>query len=51
MRFEIRSVGTLEPDAGRVFGYVAQGDGYIQSLNVTSPGEGGVVWSRSLDDL
>jgi hypothetical protein len=40
MRFEIRSVGTLEPDAGRVFEYVAHGDGYIQSLNVTSPGEG-----------
>ena len=39
MRFEIRSVGTLEPDAGRVFDYVAHGDGYIQSLNVTSPGE------------
>src|SRR5258707_11103281 len=43
MRFEIRSVGTLEllePDAGRVFEYVAHGDGYIQSLNVTPPGEG-----------
>jgi membrane fusion protein, copper/silver efflux system len=39
MRFEIRSVGTLEPDAGRVFEFVAHGDGSIQSLNVTSPGE------------
>jgi hypothetical protein len=39
MRFEIRSVGTLEPDAGRVFEYVTHGDCYIQSLNVSSPGE------------
>jgi RND family efflux transporter MFP subunit len=39
MRFEIRSVGTLEVDQAQVFECVSGVDGYIQNLQVTSPGE------------
>jgi Cu(I)/Ag(I) efflux system membrane fusion protein len=39
MRFEIRSVGTLEVDQGQVFECVTGVDGYIEELKVTSPGE------------
>ena len=39
MRFEVRSVGTLEPDQARVYEYVARADGYVRELKVTSPGE------------
>jgi Cu(I)/Ag(I) efflux system membrane fusion protein len=39
MRFEIRSVGTLEVDQAQVFECVTGVDGYIENLRVTSPGE------------
>jgi membrane fusion protein, copper/silver efflux system len=39
LQFSIRSVGMLEPDAGKAFDYTARVDGYIQDLTVTSPGE------------
>jgi Cu(I)/Ag(I) efflux system membrane fusion protein len=39
MRFEIRSVGTLEVDQAQVFECVSGVDGYIENLQVTSPGE------------
>jgi membrane fusion protein, copper/silver efflux system len=39
MRFEIRSVGTLEVDQGQVFECSSGVDGYIEELRVTSPGE------------
>ena len=35
----IRSVGSIVPDKGRRFGYVARVEGYVQKLEVTSPGE------------
>jgi Cu(I)/Ag(I) efflux system membrane fusion protein len=37
--FDIRSVGTLEVDQGQIFECVARVDGYIEGLQVTSPGE------------
>ena len=39
MRFDIRSVGTLEADQGQIFECVARLDGYIEELRVSSPGE------------
>ena len=39
IQLSIRSVGVLEPDQGKIFEYVARVDGYIQDLEVTSPGE------------
>jgi Cu(I)/Ag(I) efflux system membrane fusion protein len=39
IRFDIRSVGTLEVDQGQIFECVARVDGYIEELQVTSPGE------------
>ena len=39
IRFFIRSIGTLEPDQGKIFDYVARVDGYLKDLKVTSPGE------------
>jgi Cu(I)/Ag(I) efflux system membrane fusion protein len=39
MRFEIRSVGTLEADQAQVFECVTGVDGYVEELQVTSPGE------------
>jgi Cu(I)/Ag(I) efflux system membrane fusion protein len=37
--FDLRAVGTLEPDPGQIFECVARLDGYIEGLTVTSPGE------------
>src|ERR1700757_715667 len=39
IRFDIRAVGTLEADQGQIFDCVARVDGYIEGLQVTSPGE------------
>jgi membrane fusion protein, copper/silver efflux system len=39
MRFDIRSVGTLEPDQAQVFECVTGVDGYVEELRVSSPGE------------
>ncbi len=39
MQFEIRSVGTLEADQAGIFECVSRVDGYIEELQVTSPGE------------
>jgi Cu(I)/Ag(I) efflux system membrane fusion protein len=39
IRFDIRSVGTLEVDQGQIFECVARVNGYIEELQVTSPGE------------
>jgi len=39
IRFDIRAVGTLEADQGQIFECVARVDGYIEGLQVTSPGE------------
>ncbi|MBV8142798.1 MAG: efflux RND transporter periplasmic adaptor subunit [Verrucomicrobia bacterium] len=39
MQFDIRSVGTLEADQAQVFDCVARVDGYVEGLQVTSPGE------------
>jgi Barrel-sandwich domain of CusB or HlyD membrane-fusion/Heavy metal binding domain len=39
IRVDIRSVGTLEADQGQVVECVARVDGYIEELQVTSPGE------------
>ena len=39
MRFDIRSVGTLEVDQAQIFECVTRVDGYIEELQVTSPGE------------
>jgi Cu(I)/Ag(I) efflux system membrane fusion protein len=39
MRFDIRSVGTLEVPPAQIFDCVARLDGYIEELRVTSPGE------------
>jgi len=35
----IRSVGMIVPDKGRDWQFVSRVDGYVQKLNVTSPGE------------
>jgi Cu(I)/Ag(I) efflux system membrane fusion protein len=35
----IRSVGMIVPDKGRNWQFVSRVDGYVQKLNVTSPGE------------
>jgi len=39
LRFDLRSVGTLEADKSQEFECVAHVDGYIEQLQVTSPGE------------
>lgn len=39
IRFELRAVGTLEADQGQIFECVGRLDGYIEGLQVTSPGE------------
>jgi Cu(I)/Ag(I) efflux system membrane fusion protein len=39
MRFDIRAVGTLEADQGQVFECAARVNGFIEGLQVTSPGE------------
>jgi Cu(I)/Ag(I) efflux system membrane fusion protein len=39
IRVDIRSVGTLEVDQGQVVECVSRVDGYIEELQVTSPGE------------
>jgi Cu(I)/Ag(I) efflux system membrane fusion protein len=39
IRFGIRSVGTLEVDQGQIFECVSRVNGYIEELQVTSPGE------------
>jgi membrane fusion protein, copper/silver efflux system len=39
IRFGIRGVGTLEADQGQIFECVARVDGYIEDLQITSPGE------------
>jgi len=38
MRFDIRAVGTLEADQGQVFECAARVNGFIEGLQVTSPG-------------
>src|SRR6202007_2579412 len=38
IRFDIRTGGTLEVDQGQIFECVARVDGYIEGLQVTSPG-------------
>jgi Cu(I)/Ag(I) efflux system membrane fusion protein len=39
MQFQIRSMGTLEVDQAQIFECVAHVDGYVEELQVTSPGE------------
>jgi Cu(I)/Ag(I) efflux system membrane fusion protein len=39
MRHTMRSVGMVAPDKARLWEFVARVDGYVQKLNVTSPGE------------
>ncbi|MBV9491544.1 MAG: efflux RND transporter periplasmic adaptor subunit [Verrucomicrobia bacterium] len=39
LRSIVRAVGMLEPDRTRTYEYVAHGDGYVQELQVTSPGD------------
>ncbi len=39
MQFDIRSVGTLEVDQAQIFQCVTRVDGYIEELQITSPGE------------
>ena len=39
LRHTIRSVGMIVPDKGRNWQFVSRVDGYVQKLNVTSPGE------------
>lgn len=39
MRHTMRSVGLVAPDKARLWEFVARVDGYVQKLNVTSPGE------------
>ena len=39
MRLRIRSFGTLDVDQAQIFECVAHVDGYIDELQVTSPGE------------
>jgi Cu(I)/Ag(I) efflux system membrane fusion protein len=43
MRFEIRSVGTLEVDQAKIFECASRVDGYVEELQVTSPGQGVAV--------
>ncbi len=43
MRFEIRSTGTLEVDQAQIFECVARVDGYIEEVQVHSPGDRVVV--------
>jgi Cu(I)/Ag(I) efflux system membrane fusion protein len=39
IRFAIRAVGTLEANQGQIFECVARVDGYVEGLQVISPGE------------
>jgi Cu(I)/Ag(I) efflux system membrane fusion protein len=39
LRRTIRAVGTVEPDKSRQWNFVARVDGYVEKLEVTSPGE------------
>lgn len=39
MRHTMRAVGMVAPDKARLWEFVARVDGYVQKLNVTSPGE------------
>jgi membrane fusion protein, copper/silver efflux system len=39
VRFEVRTVGTIEADKAQEFECVARVDGYVEQLQVTSPGE------------
>ena len=39
LRHTIRAVGMVVPDKGRNWQFVSRVDGYVQKLNVTSPGE------------
>jgi membrane fusion protein, copper/silver efflux system len=39
MRFEIRSVGTLDVDQAKIFECASRVDGYVEELQVTSPGQ------------
>jgi membrane fusion protein, copper/silver efflux system len=39
IRSDMRAVGTLEADQGQIFECAARVDGYIEGLQVTSPGE------------
>lgn len=39
MRHTMRAVGMVAPDKARSWEFVARVDGYVQKLNVTSPGE------------
>src|SRR5438093_5786282 len=39
LRHTIRSVGVIVPDRSRNWQFVSRVDGYVQKLNVTSPGE------------
>jgi len=39
LRHTIRAVGMIVPDKGRNWQFVSRVDGYVQKLNVTSPGE------------
>jgi Cu(I)/Ag(I) efflux system membrane fusion protein len=39
LRFDLRAVGSLQPDPAKVFSYVARTDGYVEALGVTSPGQ------------
>jgi membrane fusion protein, copper/silver efflux system len=43
VRFDLRSVGTLEVDQAQIFECVTRVDGYVEELQVTSPGERVVV--------
>jgi Cu(I)/Ag(I) efflux system membrane fusion protein len=39
MRHTMRAVGMVAPDKARLWEFVARVDGYVEKLNVTSPGE------------
>ena len=39
MRFEIRSLGALEVDQAQIYECVSRVDGYVEELQVTSPGD------------
>src|SRR5439155_4951811 len=39
LRHTIRAVGMVVPDKGRNWQFVSRVDGYVQKLNVKSPGE------------
>ena len=43
VRLDLRSVGTLEVDQAQIFECVTRVDGYVEELQVTSPGERVVV--------